>query len=385
MLRLKAGAACLAAVTAMTCLSGAASAQPLDADAGITEEEFRQAIAKRDAIIINLERRLRVLERRIAGEDGSAHSSSTEPERSAIAQASPPAAQSIPQSDEPGRVVVDEVAAERALERSLVETGALLLSRGQFEISPGFSFQRAAVVNATTTSIGGDTFVADRSLKLSRYQANLSLRYGLPWQSQIEVYVPYRIVRRKETTQVLGAIVSSSGRSSGAIGDLRIGIAKTLLRSDRGRTGLIGRLTWDSANGKRSRDGVPLGFGFNELEGGLTAVYRLDPLVFVGTAGYRYTFEDGGIRPGDEYLFSLGTNLAVSPEASLSLFLNQVRRNAFSVGGRKVDGSSQLASSLSFGTSVTVAPRTLFQLTASVGLTDDAPDYGLAVSLPIRF
>ncbi|HKJ88657.1 MAG TPA: hypothetical protein VKA48_09140, partial [Gammaproteobacteria bacterium] len=45
-------------------------------------------------------------------------------------------------SKEPGRVVVNKEAAERALERTLTQTGALLVPPGQFEIEPGFSYTR---------------------------------------------------------------------------------------------------------------------------------------------------------------------------------------------------------------------------------------------------
>lgn len=375
----------LAALAAATCLPGSATAQEQGGPAPITAEEFRREIAKRDAVIIELERRVRELENRIAGQGGKPPLSPAGPIPRAADTSPPSAAQPKPNSPEPGQVEIDKLAAERALERSLVETGAILLPRGQVEISPGFSFQRAKAVDATMANVDGNTFVADRSLTLNRYQASLSIRDGLPWQSQLEVYVPYRAIGRRETTDVLGTIVSSNHRSGDGIGDVRIGIARTLLHGSIGRPGLIGRLTWDSDTGKRSDDVGSLGSGFNELEGSLTAIYRLDPLVFVGTAGYQYAFEKNDIRPGEEVLLSLGTSLAVSPEASLSLSLNQVHRNRLRIGGQPIDGSSQLASSITFGTSVIVAPRMLLQVTAGMGLTDDAPDYSLGVSLPFRF
>ena len=40
-----------------------------------------------------------------------------------------------------GRLIVDEIAAERALERTLVQAGALLLPRGAFEFRYFFSSQ----------------------------------------------------------------------------------------------------------------------------------------------------------------------------------------------------------------------------------------------------
>jgi hypothetical protein len=50
-----------------------------------------------------------------------------------------------------------------------------------------------------------------------------------------------------------------------------------------------------------------------------------------------------------------------------------------------VPGSNQLSSTLLFGVSSIVGHRTLLSLAAGVGLTKDAPDYTVYLSLPMRF
>lgn len=355
--------------------------------AGVTVKELREALAKRDAIIIDLLRRVKGLEARISpGEDarpskrGGADPGGALREKSA--QSAPIASGNAPQAPGPGQVVVDELTAQRALERSLVEGGALLLGAGQAEISPSFTYQHNNV--SDTAAVGG--FVANRNVERDTFDVGLDVRYGLPWESQLELSLPYRFVARDETTTVLGSNQLASGDSDGhGIGDIRLGIAKTLLRDVDGWPDLVGRIAWDTGTGRMTDDGVSLGFGFNELSGQLTALWRQDPMVFVVTGGYEYAFEKSGIRPGDEFRLFLGTNLAVSPETSLSFGLDQVYRSDIEVNGDRIDGTDQLASSFTFGASMIIGPRTLLQLSGGIGLTNDAPDYSIGVSVPIRF
>lgn len=357
----------------------------------ITAKEFREEIAKRDGIIIDLLRRVKALEARIPGDaraapTGASAPHTANPRLKGSTDAPPlPTVQAATKPTAPGQIVVDELTAQRALERSLVNSGALLLESGQVEIAPSFIYQHSSVDDATAVNVGGLTFVADNRVDRDTVDAALSLRLGLPWDSQVELSAPYRFVARDETVDILGSIQSSQDTYGHGVGDLRIGLAKTILREADGWPDLIGRVSWDTGIGKRTDNGVALGFGFDELQGQLTALYRQDPMVFVGTVGYEYTFERDNIRPGEEFLFSLGTNIAVSPETSLSFFLDQVYSKDLEFAGRRIDGSDQLSSSFTFGTSIIVGPRALLRLTAGIGLTNDAPDYSFSVSLPVRF
>jgi len=356
----------------------------------LTTKAFREELAKRDEIIIDLLRRMKALEARISSDPkvptfGRSAPQSTKRRHKPSAGDAQPSGQAAPKPPAPGQVVVDELTAQRALERSLVDTGVLLLPPGQAEIAPSLTYQHNSVENATTANVSGLTFVADNRIDQDAFDASLLIRYGLLWESQVELSLPYRFVARDETVDILGGIQSSADTNGHGVGDLRIGLAKTILQDYDGWPDLIARVSWDTGIGQRADNGVSLGFGFDELQGQLTALYRQDPMVFVGTVGYEYTFERNDIRPGEEFLFSIGTNIAVSPETSLSLFLDQVYRNDLKFAGRRIDGSDQLSSSFSIGASTIVGPRTLLRLTAGFGLTDDAPDYSFAVSLPMRF
>jgi hypothetical protein len=185
-----------------------------------------------------------------------------------------------------------------------------------------------------------------------------------------------------------GAPRREDEREGVGFGDLRIGAAKGLLRERGWRPDLIARVSWNSDTGETD-DGITLGSGFHELTGSLAAIKRQDPLVFVGTVSYSESFEDEvgdvDIDPGSEIGFSLGTVLAASPETSLRFFLAQSFAGEVEVDGEEVDGSDQVSTSLIIGASSVLAPRVLLDITAGVGLTEDAPDYSVTVSLPIRF
>jgi hypothetical protein len=141
---------------------------------------------------------------------------------------------------------------------------------------------------------------------------------------------------------------------------------------------------WNTDTGETD-NGIFLGSGFHEISGSVTAVKTQDPLVFVGSAFYLTSFEKGGVDPGDQIGFSLGSLLATSPETSLRFFINQSFANEVEVDGQAIPGSDAVFATFTIGVSSIMGPRVLLDLTAGIGLTDEASDYFVDVSLPIRF
>jgi hypothetical protein len=127
------------------------------------------------------------------------------------------------------------------------------------------------------------------------------------------------------------------------------------------------------------------GGGFHEISGAVTAVKTQDPLVFVGSVFYETSFEKGGVDPGDELGFSIGSLLAASPETSLRFFLNQSFAGEVAVDGRGIPGSDEDFATFTTGASSILSAQVLLDLTAGIGLTEETSDYFVNVSLPIRF
>jgi hypothetical protein len=193
-------------------------------------------------------------------------------------------------------------------------------------------------------------------------------------------------VDQSTSTTVNGVTVDNSDDWGAGYGDVRVGVAKTLLRENGGWwPDVVGRAFWDTDTGKKRDHGVALGGGFNEVGGSLSAVKRQDPLAFVGGLSYTKAFKSDDIEPGDELGFSLGAFLAASPETSLRFVLNQSFINDFKVDGNKIDGSDQVMGTLTIGAATVLGKNVLLDISADVGLTDDAPDYAARASVPIRF
>ncbi len=168
--------------------------------------------------------------------------------------------------------------------------------------------------------------------------------------------------------------------SGNGIGNLRVGLAKTFLRERGWHPDVVGRITWNTGSGDRSDNGVVLGGGFESLAGSLTFIKRSDPLVFFGSASYQTVFEDDDIGPGDQFSFSFGTALAVSPSNSLFLSLSNQFVAETKIGNQRIDGSDITAATLNLGASSIISRGILLNLTTGIGVSENAPDYSIGLS-----
>ena len=74
-----------------------------------------------------------------------------------------------------------------------------------------------------------------------------------------------------------------------------------------------------------------------------------------------------------------------SPSTSLRLALGQSFIDNTTVDGEGVNGSDGVAATATLGASVILGPGVLLDVATDIGLTDDAPDYAIRASVPIRF
>jgi hypothetical protein len=288
-----------------------------------------------------------------------------------------------PSPAQPAEEPIDEDLLARALERSLVLTGGVLVPRGQFEIEPGLQFDYAA-----RSAIG--------LVRRENVVASLGLRVGLPWTSQLELSVPY--LRQKVEVLVPGGTVVND---DSGVGDIQLGLSKELLAPGRGGTSVIGNITYQNASGDSNLallanpvlgsllSSTSLGSGFDSIQATLTAVKRMDPLVFLGsyTHSFNRSTSAGGadIDPSDSNGVNFRAILATSPTASLRLGFSLARTGELKVNGAPLAASRQTSGLLELGGSVIVTRRMLLDVAFAAGLTEDAPDFVLGVSLPIRF
>ena len=337
-------------------------------------QKLERTLQERDKVITELLGRVEALERRV-GVQRRAKAPEQNVERN-LAKGSKRA---------PGTVIVEEGDAERALERSLTRGGALLLRSGVLEVEPSISYARKEDTAPRFITSGGVVSVGETERNADRLTADLAMRLGLPRDSQLEIGIPYRWREVESVTKVGFAPTDQSSQSGAGFGDLRVGLAKTLLREGLWRPDLVGRFTWDTDTGKEADNGVSLGGGFHEFRGALTAIKRQDPIAFVGGLSYEHTLKNGNVQPGPTVAANFGSYIALSPETSLRLVFSGAHQNETEVSGQKIDGSDQTIGTFVVGGSTLLARGTLLNLSVGIGLTADADDFSISMSLPIRF
>jgi hypothetical protein len=329
-------------------------------------ERLHEQLEKRDALISELLQRVEALERRLPAVADLPQQSST----------APPG---------PGAFEVDEVAAERALERALVERGALLLDSGQAEIAWRFTFRHHDDLAPVIATRDGTPTLATTIRSRDTFAGTLGFRLGLPFESQFELDLPWRHVREADAVQVGFQPEGVVRRSGQGLGDARLGLARTLSRERGWRPELIGRAAWHAPTAKRHSGGVALGGGFHGFEGELVAAKRLDPLTFMVSGSATTFLERDRIERGNQYALALGAFLAASPETSLRLVLQHIVVSETKVDGRRLPGSDRLAAVATAGASLILGRGLLLDVAGDFGITKDAPDYALRVGLTRRF
>jgi hypothetical protein len=250
----------------------------------------------------------------------------------------------------------------RALERTLVQQGGLVLRPGVYELEP---------------QLGYSHWDKTRPPLRSAWLAGLNFRAGLGWDSQVQVRVPY-------------LHVSSVAGSETALGDIDVVVSRELSRDSGRWPGLVAAVGWTSRTGKDGfGGGAPTGGGFNVVQAGLTAVKRQDPLVFYGGLSYAGALsrEVGGVKvqPGDTLGVRFGGILAASPHSSVTLGMNYGFVGETRLNGQGVFDSDTVLGTLQIGVATVLSRRMLLNLTGDLRITGNVPDFRLTATLPIRF
>ena len=395
-------------------LSGMALPFPIRAkDRQPTVQELQKEIRQRDELIRSLVHRVENLERQIGSRPPDIAEPATTGARRA-AKSRPPAGQtevaaldpgeqsSAPTTPgiarpgtpagttqqaarsnaaAPGQFEVSEDAAERALERTLVATGNLLVPSGFAEVEPLFSYTRRETAALGTATIG----LAPFNLNRNEFSWALDARLGLPWESQFEIGVPYNLVQQQITDGLVTPPQQVSNHWANSFGDLTVGLAKTFVHESGWIPDVLGRVTYEIPTGPLSSNQVPLPSGQSKLSPTLTLLKRQDPLVFVATGGYTKAFQSSQINPGDQINFQTGAFLATSPETTLRGVLQQNFLQNTTIKDITFKGSDSVQSILTFGASTILDRGLLVDLQVGFGLTNAAPKYSVILSSTYRF
>jgi hypothetical protein len=369
-MRLACAAACALAV------ASPATAQPL------SREDLLAALKQRDEVISALTKRVEALERERGAAQGTA------PPAVAPGGAPPAAAPAAAPPAEGGAKLQDEAALE-ALSRTLVQKGGLVLRPWSFEVAPSVAYSHSQVQGlALVDTPEGIPTVAEQQLHNDGVRAVAIGRLGLPWESQVELQVPYVWERQ---SRALGNGQHAVNTGSG-LGDVNVQLSHQLLHEKDWRPDLVAAVAWRFDTGRDPfRIAVPsvaTGAGTSQLAVRFTAVKSTDPIVFYSTIAYAHDWpvdeSFGRVSLGDTYRLDLGGILAVNPATSLVFGLTQDFRGKTQVDGTSLPGSDTVASSLQLGVDRVLFRNVLVDISLGVGLTRDAPDYVFQITTPIR-
>jgi len=253
---------------------------------------------------------------------------------------------------------------DRALERTLVRRGTALLPPNVVEISPAILWSHSGSEFASSTH---DT-----------YGVGLDARVGLAGGWMLGASVP--LLHRD----------GPGGAKNTGIGDVSITAWKSLLTQNDTRPSLVASLRYTAPTGEDFASGsVPLGNGFHSVTGTLSAVKTVAPIAFYGDVSYTQflgeTIRGLDIDRSGVIGFGFGATLAVTPEISVSTGVDFSFEGQLKVNGRKVTGSGSTRGAVELGVGVLLGRNLFLTFSGAFGVTADAPDVTLGMSLPMRF
>jgi len=295
---------------------------------------------------------------------------------------------------------------EKPAEALLIEKGGILLPKGMLQIEPSlqYSYLDRHMISISgfyilEAILIGELAVSD--MKRDILQGALTARYGITSRLQAELKVPYifrwdREIRGPGTTDISERTVSDNG-----IGDIEGALFYHLLLGKRWIPDVILNVRAKSTTGrdpyhlKTDSEGrfleLPTGNGHWGFSGGFTALKVSDPAVFFGSLNYYWNVKRnigrgiGSVDPGDSYEGAFGVAYALSEKVSLSLQYQHRWTTHTKQQGEKIPGSYLSAGTIFFGGNYALSKKTSVSLSVGVGVTNDAPDVQVTLSMPFNF
>ncbi len=368
-------------------------------------EDLRQIISHQNNLIERMMGRIEQMELRVEQLEAQLEPTASEPEpvRSSMVSESGPSRE-IGVSNADDALIFELTEDERreqerlvraALQRTLIDRGGLLLPRGTIEIQPSIVYLHSSAENIVIDGFTILPVLVIGDIVSERVQRNLSqlattFRFGLPWDSQLEIRLPYSHHRtRSFSADNMEVTTSASG-----LGDIDFGFSRQLLRSKGLWPDLLASLRWKTTSGTSPFDidpetALPTGTGYDALNLAVTAVKVVDPVVYFGSLSYSRNYSRneliGHFDPGDTLGFSLGMAIALNLNNSLSFSYDQQSTRRSSVDGIVVPGSYLTTGVFTVGTSFAISDNLTTDLSLGLGVTADSPDVQLGVSFPIRW
>lgn len=288
----------------------------------------------------------------------------------------------------PGVFVVDEEAATRALERSLIRSDALLLSPGHIELGFDLSYffvQRSSPVQLEFTGQSENEVVSNiGESRNSVLNAGVfvDFKVGLIWDSQIEISIPYQYNFEMTATRFDAINLEMDKIKADGVNKVSFSILKTIVKESGRRPDLVAKISLGVDSGSISDELV--GSANNELSVSLNATKRQDPLVFTYGFSYAVADESDSVKPGDIAQLYTSVHLAASPYTSLNFGFNQSYINALEIEGNRIAGSDVVIGTFSVGFSSVLGRNYFLSAGLNLGITETSNDYSVGFGISRR-
>lgn len=320
-----------------------------------------------------------------------------------------------------------------------VARGGNLLRPGQFQLEPSVNYTYSENTRLIMTGFSVVPLVILGTLESEKVKNNsvasaLSFRYGVIRDLQLDASMPFIYSSRSRTRLANDEVrLTRDSESDYSVGDLSFGLTyqpiyesgwipdvtfSARVRAPTGRSQFD--IFHDIAGSGRfgnieefvqalDDEGIASGFGFWGLTLGASFVKSADPAVLFGSIGYTVNFRDDvttvGITqdprgdavaivprvvrtsfdPGDSLQFSMGFALALNSQMSVNFGFSDRIVFESSIDGVNSGGSGAHAATFNTGFTLAVRPRLSIDVTGAFGLTPDASDFSLGLSMPMTF
>ena len=267
-------------------------------------------------------------------------------------------------------VPIGEAPEKHTAEDIFLRSQKVLLAPGEVTADVGIFFSRSD--NLFLVAEGGSVALA--TLERRAFTSILQARVGI--FDETEAFVGANYFRETSDTFVGAQRVSHS--AGNRLGDVRLGVRRTLLKEGPGRPNLIATLF----------AAIPTDRASYAIGGGFTLVKSLDPVVLYADASYLRTFNQDftavtRLVPTDRLTINVGYALALND----SLSINTSVSGAFSGRTRFAIGNLRRRDvySLSFGLTSWLTKGLYLEPTVGIGLNGPAQNFTFGVTVPYTF
>jgi hypothetical protein len=282
---------------------------------------------------------------------------------------------------------------EEPIQKALIQRGGLLLKKGKLQVEPSFTY---AHVSANNITIDGYTIlpvlvigtIQKLETKRDILISTLAARYGLKDDLQLDFKVPFRYQFNRESS----GSTSETTEKGGGLGDIQGGLFYQFAYEKGAMPDMICGVTVKSRTGREPYGrNIGTGTGHWAIKGSVVAVKSSDPAILFAKIGYGYNIQRknipnyGTIRPGDTYEYGMGVAFALNYQLAISLQLEQSIGTKMRLNHNPVPGSFTNVVNFKYGATWAINKNFSCEVSATNGLTTDAPSFVLDISFPYTF